>query len=104
MGGFFGCYAVLVHSGVMGNAQTMNLLELVGSTCCGGSCRTCCCIWRAGAVRAGHHADGAAAPLVRGGICTYLLRRHGGSGGGCWLFLPPDAERGGALCIPSSSP
>ena len=29
MGGFFGCYAVLVHSGVMGNAQTMNLLELV---------------------------------------------------------------------------
>ena len=29
VGGFFGCYAVLVHSGVMGNAQTMNLLELV---------------------------------------------------------------------------
>ena len=29
VGGFFGCYAVLVHSGVMGNAQTMNLLEMV---------------------------------------------------------------------------
>ena len=29
MGGFFGAYAVLVHSGVMGNAQTMNLLEMV---------------------------------------------------------------------------
>ena len=29
VGGFFGCYAVLVHSGIMGNAQTMNLLELV---------------------------------------------------------------------------
>lgn len=29
VGGFFGCYAVLIHSGVMGNAQTMNLLELV---------------------------------------------------------------------------
>ena len=29
VGGFFGCYAVLVYSGVMGNAQTMNLLELV---------------------------------------------------------------------------
>lgn len=29
VGGFFGAYAVLVHSGVMGNAQTMNLLEMV---------------------------------------------------------------------------
>ena len=29
VGGFFGCYAVLIHSGVMGNAQTMNLLEMV---------------------------------------------------------------------------
>ena len=28
VGGFFGAYAVLVHSGVMGNAQTMNLLEM----------------------------------------------------------------------------
>ena len=29
VGGFFGCYAVLVHGGIMGNAQTTNLLELV---------------------------------------------------------------------------
>lgn len=29
VGGFFGAYAVLVHNGVMGNAQTMNLLEMV---------------------------------------------------------------------------
>ncbi len=29
VGGFFGCYAVLVHGGVMGNAQTVNLLELL---------------------------------------------------------------------------
>ena len=29
VGGFFGCYAVLVHSGVMGNAQPKNLLEMV---------------------------------------------------------------------------
>lgn len=29
VGGFFGCYAVLVHSGIMGNAQTVNLLELL---------------------------------------------------------------------------
>ena len=27
VGGFFGCYAVLIHSGVMGNAQTVNLLD-----------------------------------------------------------------------------
>lgn len=29
VGGFFGCYAVLIHSGVMGNAQTVNLIELL---------------------------------------------------------------------------
>ena len=29
VGGFFGCYAVLVHGGIMGNAQTVNLLELL---------------------------------------------------------------------------
>ena len=29
VGGFFGGYAVLVHSGIMGNAQTVNLLELL---------------------------------------------------------------------------
>ena len=27
VGGFFGCYAVLIHSGVMGNAQTVNLID-----------------------------------------------------------------------------
>ena len=29
VGGFFGCHAVLVHGGIMGNAQTVNLLELL---------------------------------------------------------------------------
>ena len=29
VGGFFGCYAVLIHSGVMGTAQTVNLIELL---------------------------------------------------------------------------
>lgn len=29
VGGFFGCYAVLIYSGVMGNAQTVNLIELL---------------------------------------------------------------------------
>ena len=29
VGGFFGCYAVLIHGGIMGNAQTVNLLELL---------------------------------------------------------------------------
>lgn len=29
VGGFFGCYAILIHSGIMGNAQTVNLLELL---------------------------------------------------------------------------
>ncbi len=29
VGGFFGGYAILVHGGVMGNAQTMNLIELL---------------------------------------------------------------------------
>ena len=29
VGGFFGCYAVLVHGGIMGNAQTVNLIELL---------------------------------------------------------------------------
>ena len=29
VGGFFGGYAILVHSGIMGNAQTVNLIELL---------------------------------------------------------------------------
>ena len=29
IGGFFGGYAILVHSGIMGNAQTVNLIELL---------------------------------------------------------------------------
>ena len=29
VGGFFGGFAILVHSGIMGNAQTVNLLELL---------------------------------------------------------------------------
>ena len=29
VGGFFGCHAVLVHGGIMGNAQTVNLIELL---------------------------------------------------------------------------
>lgn len=29
VGGFFGGYAILVHSGIMGSAQTVNLLELL---------------------------------------------------------------------------
>ena len=29
VGGFFGAYAILCRGGVMGNAQTMNLLEMI---------------------------------------------------------------------------
>ena len=29
VGGFFGAYAIMCRGGVMGSAQTMNLLELV---------------------------------------------------------------------------
>lgn len=44
VGGFFGCYAVLIHSGVMGNAQTVNLIELLLDAC-GATCTPCSCIW-----------------------------------------------------------
>lgn len=52
VGGFFGCYAVLIHSGVMGNAQTVNLIELLldalRATYTPCSCtwaRWCCMCW-----------------------------------------------------------
>lgn len=44
VGGFFGCYAVLIHSGVMGNAQTVNLIELLLDAC-GATCTPCSCTW-----------------------------------------------------------
>lgn len=44
VGGFFGCYAVLIHSGVMGNAQTVNLIELLLDAC-GATYTPCSCTW-----------------------------------------------------------
>ena len=33
VGGFFGCHAVLVHGGIMGNAQTVNLVTHTPRRC-----------------------------------------------------------------------
>lgn len=44
VGGFFGCHAVLVHGGIMGNAQTVNLLELLLDAC-GATHTPRRCIW-----------------------------------------------------------